>query len=149
MRAPDITYGYTAPTDTAGPTFEVVARTIQLSSGALTIDFNELQLPKDRIFVLTNVSMHASPGATQSVALMFVQIRTQTGVLIDIAREDFVLLANQFQNLNWDGEVYVQGGGPPASSLRLFGQFNADANANLLVASYTGIVIPHGNAGAF
>ena len=150
MRAPNIAYQFTAPTDTAGPTIELVNRTVQISGGAGDeLELLQLEVPKDRIFILSNVTMDTNPGAAQIVEVMRVEGRTQTGFLFGIANEEFQLAADDQASLNWQGEVWIPGGGQKTTTLRFFARFNASVVANFLRAEYSGIVIPRGNAGAF
>lgn len=150
MRAPEITYGYTAPTDTAGPTFELFTRNESISGGASALSVLTFgDIPKDRILVLSNVALTADPGNAQFIDEMRIQGITQAGLIFDIATDIVVKAANIEASLNWDGAVYIQGGGLGNDSIRVLASFDAFANANLLAVGLHGVVIPHGNVASF
>ena len=149
MRAPGLTYAFTAPTDTAGPTLEIVNRTLQLSAGTVDIELLDLEVPKDRIFILSNVTIDSNPGAGQFTETIRIELRTQTGFLFGVANREFVQTVQDQADLNWSGEVWVPGGGQGTTTIRMFCRFSANANANFLRGEYSGFIIPRGNAGAF
>ena len=149
MRTPEITYSYASPVDTAGLTFEILTRQLSVSQGTNPIVFSLDGIPKGRILVITNIALAAHPGATQNIVEMKIQGVTQDGMIFNIATDVFVHAANEEHSLNWDGAIYIQGGGEDRDSLRATALFNAGANANTATIGWHGIVIPHGNAGAF
>ena len=149
MRAPGITYAFTSSKDVAGPQFEILSRHDQISASSLILETLITDLPKDKILVLTNVSVAADPGAAQGVVELAIQGVTQAGLNFTIARKLPIGTTGESDELNWDGEVYIQGGGDGATSVRVISVFGTDTNANLSTVGIHGIVIPHGNAGAF
>ena len=149
MLAPNIAYSFALPKDVAGPTFEIVNRTVQLSTGLQFIELNELEVPKDRIFILSNVTVEANPGAAQIVQQISVELTTQTGLIIGIAEELPAAAAGQSFTLNWSGEIWNQGGGPEFRCLRFTSTYDLSAASNTMQCNYSGIIIPRGNAGAF
>ena len=149
MRAPEITYGYTSPKDTAGPTFQILQRSSSLSTGLTAITFLELEVGKDQVLVLANAVIRLAPGATQAAQVAILQITTGTGFQVELRWEEFAEVADQNETLNWQGEVYVNGGGQGTTSLRFYSQYDAGANANTTSIAYSGLIIPRGNAGAF
>jgi len=149
MRPPPLTYIFTTPVDTAGTTLEVVNRTVQISTSNQTLELEELTVPKDKIFILSNVTMDSNPGAAQFTQDMRVEGRTQSGFLFGIANEEFDPAVQDQASLNWSGEVWIHGGGQETFTLRFFTRFSAGANANFMRAEYSGFVIPRGNVGVF
>lgn len=149
MRVPEITYGFASPTDTAGVTFEILSRQFSTSGAANPVLFLLSSFPKDRILVITNIAFAAHPGATQNVEELKIQGVTQAGLIFDIATDVLIHAADEEVSLNWDGEVYIQGGGDGRDSLRVSALFNSGAVANTATIGWQGIIIPHGNAGAF
>ena len=149
MRFPSIAYSFARPTDVSGPTALIFSRHLQISTGDVVLDQLFSDLPKDRILVLTNVSMRADPGPTQIVILMAVQAISQGVLNFTIAAKQTKQIATQNEDLNWQGEVYIQGGGPNTDTLRFHTQFNSGANANLMTIGVHGIIIPRGNMGGF
>lgn len=149
MRAPSPTYVFTSPTDVAGPTFEPLSRAFQTGGAFLLIEHLLSDVPKDRVLVFTNATVQALPGATQAVTEIKIQIVTQTGLVVDIATDSGPQTADLIRDLNWEGSVYVAGGGDGARTLRIIASFDANANANTATAGIHGIIIPRGNIGAF
>lgn len=149
MIPPQLTYGFTVPTDTAGQTLQFLNRTDQRSGGAVLDEFFFIGIPKDRILILTNATLHAVPGATQSVTDMSIQGVSGTGEIFDIARRLDAVDADVPRTLNWVGDIWIAGGGGPSATLRFFNLYSANANANLSRVGFSGFIIPRGNAGAF
>jgi len=149
VKAPEITYRYIYPKDIAGPTFEIMTRADTLSASSTSLNDDVLGIPKDRTLVLTNVAVHADPGATFSVLDIQIVGFTGAGLVFSIALVEFVAVADQQQTLNWQGEVYLQGRGIDQAILRLHSTYSSGAAANLQSFGLHGIVIPRGNAAAF
>jgi len=150
MDAPDLTYRFQGHRDTAGPTFEILSRT--LDTGAVTLASPSLTItgiPQDRILVLTNVVVEAIPGAAQNIIQFGAQITTPAGATLNIALKDSAVAAPLADSLSWQGAVYVQGSGVGNNTVRFFAVFNAGVAGNRLIASACGTVIPRGNAAAF
>jgi len=89
------------------------------------------------------------PGGSQTVDTMFAQIRTQTGVLMNVHRLDIPSGSSTAFSTDWQGECWNQGSVAGLTSMRFVGVFSASSNANLFSVAYGGIIIPRGNAGAF
>ena len=149
MRPPPLTYIFTTPVDTAGATIEVVNRTVQTSTSNQQLELLELEIPKDKIFILSNVTMDSNAGAAQITQEMRVEGRTQTGFFFGIANEELTAAAVNQASLNWSGEIWIHGGGQGTTTLRFFARFDLGVAANFLRAEYSGFVIPRGNAGIF
>jgi len=136
-------------TDVSGPTALILSRNFQLSTGAQLVEFLFQDLPKDRVLVLTNVGMVATPGAAQNVLELVIQGVSQGVENFNILREEPRVGVAVNAAANWQGEVYIQGGGPGTDTVRIFGFFDAAANANTITIGMHGIVIPRGNLGGF
>jgi len=149
VQAPEITYRYIYPKDVAGPTFEIVTRSLALSSAAIPLVINFTGIPKDKILVLTNAAIQANPGATQAVVLIALQGFSSAGAIFEINVDLFVPDADVPRTMNWQGAVYIAGGVEGANNVRLAVDFDAGANANSINLSFTGVVIPRGNAAIF
>jgi len=149
MRFPGIAYSFMRGTDVAGPTALIVSRAFSVSTSAALLEFFFSELDKDRVLVLTNVSVVARPGTGQNVVEIAVQGVSQGELIFDISREEPRLSNDQETTLNWDGEVYIQGGGDSTDTVRVFVLFNSPTNANTMTVGLHGIVIPRGNLGGF
>jgi len=149
VRVPEITYGFTSGTDVAGVTFEILSRQLSASQSTNPIVFLLNDIPKGRILVLTNVALTGQPGATQLVDEMRIQAVTQAGLIYDIKTDVLVHAADEEVSLNWDGEIYIQGAGDGNTSLRAIVTYDSGTNANTSTVGWAGIIIPHGNVGAF
>lgn len=147
-RFPGIAYSFARPTDTSGPTALILSRHLQLSAGQALIELLFTDLAKDRVLVLTNATIQAIPGATQTVLQMKLQAFSQGVENVNIEQQNFTG-ADINRQLNWQGEFYIQGGGPGTSTVRTFGFFDAFAAANVVTVGIHGIIIPRGNLGGF
>jgi len=147
---PGIAYAFQRPTDVSGPTALILSRHFQISGGGLTLlEVFFSDLAKDRVLVLTNVTIQANPGATQAVNQLKVQGLAQGQENFGIDQREPLRTADQNETLNWQGEVYLQGGGPGTDTVRMFAAFNGAANANAITVGLHGIIIPRGNLGGF
>lgn len=150
MRFPGITYAFKRPTDVNSPTALILSRHFQVSGGGLSLlEFLFSDLPKDRVLVLTNVSVVAAPGLAQSVVEIKIQGFSQGVENFNIDQRIPPSTVDIVEVLNWQGEVYIMGGGPGTNTLRVFGFFSAFANSNALTVGVHGIIIPRGNLGGF
>ena len=149
MFVPDITYRFVAPTDTSGPTFEIVSRQESLSGGPALTVLTLSDIPKDRILVLSNCELIGIPGATQNVLEMKIQGVTQAGLIFDIDADVRAGNADDSRDIGWHGQIWIQGGGDGTDTVRVSVLFNAVVNANTVTVGIHGIIIPHGNAGAY
>jgi len=149
VRAPGITYRFRSPKDTSGPTFEVVTRTLSSSASALAITHDVFELAKDKMLVLSNVTMVANPNAGNGVVNMVLSVFTAAQQRVQIMNIEFPATADAEETLNWQGEVYVLGGGRDTVALRFYFEFDDALAANQVVANWCGVVVPRGNASAF
>jgi hypothetical protein len=150
MRFPGIAYSFMRPTDTAGPTALILSRHQSISGGGLSlIEFFFRDLSKDRILVLTNVALKAAPGLAQFVLDLKIEGVSQGELNFEIMQRTPLRTIDQDEDLNWQGEVYIQGGGPGTDTLRIFASFNSAVAANTAVVGFHGIIIPRGNMGGF
>lgn len=149
MLVPDIAYRFVAPTDTAGPSFEILSRQQSLSGGPILTVLTVSDIPKDRILVLSNVELIGEPGATQNVEEMKIQGVTQAGLIFDIDADVRSGSADDSRDIGWHGQVWIQGGGDGNDTVRTTVLFNSVTNANTVTVGIHGIIVPHGNAGAF
>jgi len=148
VRAPDITYGFSVAKDTAGPTFEIFHAIDQRSGGVSVDEFVQTGLAKDRALVLTNATVTANPGSSQLVVEMKIQIVTHTGVIVDLQVDTLNRTGGDDAFMNWQGEVYLLGGGDGADFLRSFAQYSSVTVANTTTVSWSGVVVPRGNIAA-
>jgi len=149
VRAPDATYVFTSPTDVAGPTFEMLHRQFTATLAGTIITTNLNDFAKDRVLVLTNVSVLALPAATQACEQIRVAVSTQSGLLMDVAIFGDLPIADKPQTLKWDGAVYVLGSGVGNTTVRITTTFDAGVGFNVVNIGIHGIVIPRGNIAAF
>jgi len=149
MLAPDLTYSFRQPKDTSGPTFETFSRqaTVSDTSASLTIAVSDL--PKDRMLALSNVTILGQPGLTQGVSSMRLHGTTPAGLSFDIFRFNEPLVTDLQRSLNWQGQIFLLGGGSGVTILTASGSFDAGVAANNLHIGAFGIVMPRANAGPF
>ena len=150
MRFPGIAYSFQRPTDVNTPTALILSRHFQISGGGLTLlEFLFSDLAKDRVLVLTNVSVIAQPGAAQFVREMKIQAFSQGVENFNVDQRLPLGVVDQDEVLNWQGEVYIQGGGPDTDTIRIFTFYNSAVAANAMTVGIHGIIIPRGNLGGF
>lgn len=149
MRAPAITYRFTWPKDTAGPTLEIMSRAGSATVNAATITTTVAGVPIDRILILTNITVNATPAAGVSVSDIQIGAITQAALNFNLNWDEFVAVAGQARTANWEGEVWVQGRGVDVPLVNLFTRFSAAGALNSLSFGLQGLVIPRGNAAAF
>jgi len=149
MRFPGIAYSFMRDTDVAGPTALILSRHFSVSSSLALLEFLFTDLPKDRVLVLTNVAVAGLPGASQGVREVGIQGISQGEENFTIAH-DYLPGTNDLRAMiNWQGEVYIQGGGPGTTTVRLLTFFTDLTNANTMTIGIHGIIIPRGNLGGF
>lgn len=149
MRPPEITYRFSVPSDTAGPTLELYTRNLLVSASAASVTTPLNGPAKDRTLVLTNVSVQAVPGATQSADRMRISITTPGGAGVDLATFNPTAVADIRRDLNWTGEVMIGGAGMDNQIIEANCVFSAGVAANILVINVCGYVIPRGNIAPF
>jgi len=149
MLTPDLTYSFRAPKDVSGPTFEVLTRQFDLSDTSATLIFTFDDLPKDRMLVLSNVAILANPGAGQSVIGMGLHGITAAGMQFDISRFAQAIVADLTESFNWQGQVFITGGGRGTTCVRITVSFSSGVAANTCAVGIHGVVIPRANAGPF
>lgn len=149
MLTPDFTYAFRQPKDVSGPTFEPYLRqgVVQATSGGLT--FTLIDLPRDRMLVLSNVVMLGLPGATQACTAFALSATTAAGLQMEIARENFPVVADLRRTLNWQGQIFILGGGLATTLLTAVATFDAGVNQNEIRVGVHGVVIPRANASPF
>lgn len=149
MHTPDITYRYTYPKDIASPTMEIMSRAGSVIDNAASITVPVTGVPSDRILVLSNIVIQATPGALESVRDLQIFATTQAGLNFVLAWRELVAVVDQKQTLNWAGEVWVQGRGIENTVVGCFGEFSGAHAGNSVSFGLQGIVIPRGNVAAF
>ncbi len=149
MRAPGITYSFANRKDVSGPTMEVLSTNEFLINNSTSQFIRLADLPKDRALVLTNVSITGEPGLAQFVTQIFLQGRTATELFFEIARLGFAPEVDRIHNLNWEGEVFILGGGDGSVQLSADVLYDAGVATNRMEASFHGIIIPRGNIAPF
>jgi len=99
--------------------------------------------------VLSNIAIRATPGATQACNQILVIGFSAAQQDFDVFRERFAAVADQTESANWQGQVYLLGGGRATTCVSVRATFDAGANANSLRVGIHGVVIPRANVGPF
>jgi len=149
MRIPEIAYRYLYPIDVASPTLELVTRELSSTLTNALVELSLTGIPTNKILVLSNVTLLADPGATQSVTFLEVAAFTGAGARFLIAQERPVAVADQNRVLNWQGECWIPGRGDAAISVTVGAGFSAGVAGNNLVLGLFGSIIPRGNMAMF
>jgi len=146
---PDITYSFRRAKDVSGPTFEILCRRLSSATAAAAQTVVISDLAKDKMLVLSNVSLVGIPGATQGVTNMSFSGVTPGGLIFAIARFNEALVADLNRQLSWAGTIYLTGGGAGVDILTFTANFDAGAASNQILVGVHGVVIPKANAGPF
>jgi len=149
VRAPEITYRYIYPKDIAGPTFEILTRSLSLTASAASLNIPLNDIPLDKVLVLNNASLLAGPDATQVAQILRFEGVTAAGLTFTIAESREVTVAGLAMALNWSGEVFLAGGGRGNTTVNVFGNFDSGAQPNFLQGSFSGTIIPRANIATF
>jgi len=149
VKAPEITYRFQYPRDVAGPTFEVLHRVQNADASSTSVALQLSIIPKDKILVLSNISIQAIPGATQACEDIRFSAFTPAALEFNISRFVAAGTADTSVAFNWQGEVYIHGRADNANNVQAAAIFDAGANSNGIRVTFSGIVIPRGNAALF
>jgi len=149
MRIPEIAYRYLRAIDTAGPTLEVWTRHSTDAGTAASRSITHASIPKNKILILFNVTMVATPGATQSVTSINFTATTPAGLGWNVCFESFEVEADARRATCWNGEVWIGGRGEGVESITATAGFDAGVASNALTASFQGIVVPKANVASF
>jgi len=149
VRAPDFTYRYLYPKDVAGPTLQLISRSFDDADTAVQIESSVTGIPEDTILVLTNVTIQATPGATQACNQLQFRTFTRAGLRVWGAFETPAVVADKLESLTWSGEIWVPGSGAGNISVTLRSNFDAGAASNRMFSSINGYIIPKANVAIF
>lgn len=149
MRVPDILYRLSRAPGALGPLVELFVRRQETSASATSVSSAITGVPKDKILIVTNLSMDLSPGAAQQIIRCVMSGRTPGGQVFAIKQLGFTEVDAFRTGMNWQGEVSIGGGGTDASILLFDSVWDGGANANQQVVSVFGYVIPRGNVAPF
>lgn len=149
MKAPDLTYRFVYPKDVAGPTFGLLFRRFDDSQVATSVNAQLQGIPKDRILVISNLSVSITPGAAQTPLLGTISGFTAAGAQVNIHTQAFTGAAGAPVTQNWQGEAMVLGRGAGVQSVNFRVTFDLGGVANAATWHIFGYVIPRGNSYSF
>jgi len=149
VRAPDLAYHFVTRRDTAGPTFETFSRALTLTANLATLNLTVEDIPQDRVLVVSNIVIQATPTAGLILTTLSTRGFTQAGAEFRLAIEIPDAVITLTRRLNWQGDVFIQGRSPNAENLRMTANFNGAGATNTISAWVHGIVIPRGNIAGF
>jgi len=149
MIVPEIAYRYIYPKDVAGPTFEVFSREVIVADTSTGVSIAITGISKDKILVLSNVILVATPGATQAVGTMNIQGLAGSGSPFDIQHRVTVGTADLVETMEWQGQVFIPGRGEGDTNFTLTVTYDAGVASNSFFGGIHGVVIPRGNAAVF
>lgn len=149
MNAPGITYRFLYQIDTAGPTLEILSRQASTSGSSAQLNLTLVGIPNNKIFVLTNLTVRATPGTAQQVTRLACFGTTQARLAFNIVEQTKVAVDLEVVTMDWQGEVWLQGRGQDDTNLTINAIFDGGANSNAVNAGFHGFVIPRANVAAF
>jgi len=149
MRVPEIVYQLARSPQSTGPMLELFAARAFSAVASTTVSALINGPPKDRVLVLTNVTVDLNPGATQAITRVVISARTPALFVYAIAQIGFDAVADLRTGFNWQGEVAIGGPGVDIRSIIVDCVFDAGVNTNGVTANAFGYVIPRGNIAPF
>ncbi len=149
MRVPEIVYRLARAPASSGPLFELFSRRESASASSTAVSNVITGPPKDKVLVVTNMTVDMDPGAAQSVIRVVFSGVTPGGLVFQIAQVGLVAVADLRTGFDWQGEVAIGGGGIDNTILIADTVYSAGVAANATVLSVFGYVIPRGNIAPF
>ena len=136
MRIPELVYNFAQLKDVAGGLNLIVVREVVDSQTSAQVLLTVLEVPNDKIFILSAASSTSVPGGAQTILDNQLFTGENPPPSFEIARSEAGVV-----NLNFSGEVWV----PPGAVVQSAGNFSAGAVANTHGCSIHGFLIPRGN----
>ena len=149
MRLPEIAYRFSISPDQAGPTFELAPEFQTISGTTVSLTINVTGVPKDRVLCLMNIQVSLKPTGGEAVTRAVVLGQSPSGILFNIHQEVFAGVADQREEMNWQGEIYIGGSGRDGTIYTCQGIFDGAIQSNTVDISTFGVVIPRGNIAPF
>ena len=149
MRFPEFLFRLARAPEATGPLIELFAFRVVRASTSTGFGVNIPGPAKDRVIVVTNVSCEVNPGATQAITRIVISGQTPGGLVFQIAQVGFTAVADFRTGFDWQGEVAIGGAGVDGNVIIVDSVWDAGVNANSLIASVFGYVIPRGNIAPF
>jgi len=137
MRVPNLVYNFASLKDIAGGLILLVVRDGGDTQAAVSVAVELIEVPRDKIFILSVFSGLSTPGATQTVLTQNLFLRPEG----EAGSAEIVYKQNSDQELNFSGEVWC----PPGSKILFASSFDAGANTNRNFGTIHGFMIPRGN----
>lgn len=140
MRFPEWLYKL-LPGDAGSQQLGVVWRENTITAALVTVGGTVYTVPSDKCLVLTNATLHFTPGAAQTSNRRRLMADPPDGTtrynIWDAQGATAVATATAH---DWVGEVVI----PPGWKVRVEGEFSAGAAANISNAEIHGYLIPRG-----
>jgi len=149
VRIPELLYQLAREPASSGPLIELFTRRQVDSATNVNVTSVITGPPKDRLLILTNISIDLNPGLTQAVIRAVFNGITPAGVTFGIRETGFTAVADFRQGFSWQGEVAVGGGGVNSNILTILSVFDAGVAENFVAVSVFGYVVPRGNIAPF
>jgi len=149
VRVPEIVYRLARDPASSGPLMELFSRRAITTASSASISVSINGPAKDKILVVTNISLDINPGALQQITRAVISGRTPGGVIWLLHSEGFTEVDDFRTGMNWTGEVMIGGGGVDRSILIIDSVFDGGANANAVTVGVFGYIIPRGNIAPF
>lgn len=127
---------------------EVLCRQLSVTDTSNSINVDMTDLPMDKCFILSNLTVRVNPGALQEMSSLQIIGFTAAGFGFDIFREMGVG-ATATSAHNWQGQIFILGGKPGAVNLRCTAAFDLGVAGNEVRFAWHGVVIPRANVGPF
>ena len=135
MRLPNLLYNFAQLKDITGGLNLLVTREVTLTDTSTLLEISLIEIPADKVLILTTMAAIGLPGAGQAVTT--IQFFTNQMAPPSI---EFSWSSGDAVN-NWSGEIWVA----PGDQVGAICQFDAGANANTVTCGIHGFMVPRAN----
>ena len=150
MRFPEFLFRLARAPESTGPLVELFARSADITSNfATSLNLGVNGPAKDKVLVVTNMTVDINPGAAQQILRCVISGQTPGGLIWGIHQEGFTEVDAFRTAMNWAGEVAIGGGGVDRSIVIFDAVFDGNVNNNAITVGVFGYVIPRGNIAPF
>lgn len=135
MRIPNLLYNFGQLKDLTGGLNLLVTREVTKTVAATLVEISLIEVPADKVLILTAMAAIGLPGAAQAVTTMQFFSNQMAPPSVEFSWSSGVAV------MNWSGELWVA----PGDQVGAIAQFDAGANANTITCGIHGFMIPRAN----
>ena len=144
MQIPELVYNFLSAKDVTDGSLQIVERDYANADAATTVDITALEVPGDKVFVLSNALLLVNPGSGQVARMGNVKAQLDPGSghhIFDYGPTVENTTADVQLNLDFSHHIWL----PPGSQMLASGYFDAGVQNNNVNLYISGFYIPRGN----